>query len=67
MWRKLNAVVENKRLGKPIFKGFMADGAPANLNGIHIVYGTRDLTMKMVDKGWISFFHWTQSLDKHTK
>jgi hypothetical protein len=27
LWRKLNVVVEKKRLGTPIFKGFMADGA----------------------------------------
>jgi hypothetical protein len=26
VWRKLNTVVEKKRLGMPLFKGFMADG-----------------------------------------
>jgi hypothetical protein len=51
-WRKLNAVVEKKGLGTPVFKGFMADGVQANWNDAHIVYGTRDLTMKMVDKHW---------------
>ncbi len=25
LWRKLNVVVEKKRLGMPIFKGFMAN------------------------------------------
>jgi hypothetical protein len=50
MWRKLNAVVERKRLGTPTFKGFMGDGAQANWNVDHIVYGTRDPMVKMVDK-----------------
>jgi hypothetical protein len=59
MWSKLNTVVRKKRLGMPIFKGFMVDGAQANLNGIHIVYGMGNPTMKMVDKGWTFFFHWT--------
>jgi hypothetical protein len=26
MWRKLNIVVEKKRLGTPVFKGFTAGG-----------------------------------------
>jgi hypothetical protein len=30
LWRKLNVVVERKRLGMPIFKGFMANGAQVN-------------------------------------
>jgi len=59
MWSKLNTLVRKKRLGMPIFKGFMVDGAQANLNGIHIVYGMGNPTMKMVDKGWTFFFHWT--------
>jgi hypothetical protein len=30
LWRKLNALVEKKRLSMPIFKGFMAYNAQAN-------------------------------------
>jgi len=45
----------------------MADNAQVNWNVVHIVYGTKDPTMKMVDKERTCFFHWTQSFDKHTK
>jgi hypothetical protein len=30
LWNKLNVLVEKKRLGTPVFKGFMADNAQAN-------------------------------------
>jgi hypothetical protein len=30
LWKKLNMVVEKKRWGMPIFKGFMVDGVQAN-------------------------------------
>jgi hypothetical protein len=50
MWRKLNAIVEKKRLGMFIFKGFMADNAQANWNVVHIVYGIGDFTVEMIDK-----------------
>jgi hypothetical protein len=30
LWRKLNTMVEKKRMGTPMFKGFMADSAQAN-------------------------------------
>jgi len=46
----LNLVVEKKGLGPPVFKGFMANGVQANWNVVHIVYGTRDHMVKMVDK-----------------
>jgi hypothetical protein len=32
-----------------------------------LCYGVGDLTIKMVDKEWMCFFHWTQSFDRHTK
>ncbi len=67
LWRKLNIVVEKKGLGMHVFKGFMADGAQANWNDVCIVNGTKDPMVKMVDKKRTCFFHWTQSLDKHTK
>jgi hypothetical protein len=58
LWRKLNAIVQNKGLGTPISKGFMMNGAQANWNAVQIVYGTEDLTLKMVDKKRTCFFHW---------
>ncbi len=39
----------------------------ANLNVVQIVYGTKVPIVNMVNKEWTCFFHWTQSLDKHTK
>jgi hypothetical protein len=45
----------------------MANDAQSNWNVVHIVYGTRDPMVKMVDKKWMCFFYWTQSLDRHTK
>jgi hypothetical protein len=58
LWRKVNAIVQNKGLGMLVFNGFMTDGAQANWNAIQIVYGTRDHIMKMVDKNKTCFFHW---------
>jgi len=34
---------------------------------IEIIYGSRDPSIKMVDKEHTYLFHWIQSLDKHTK
>jgi hypothetical protein len=45
----------------------MVDNAQANWNVICIVYGTRDPTMKLNDKECTYLFHWTQSLNRHTK
>jgi hypothetical protein len=50
MWTKLNQVILKFSLANPNFKGFMADSAHANWNVVHIVYGSRDASMKMVDK-----------------
>ncbi len=30
LWRKLNIIIEKKRLGMLVFKGFMVDGAQTN-------------------------------------
>jgi hypothetical protein len=54
-------------LTKPNFKGFTVDNAHANWNVVHIVYGSRDASVKMVDKERTCLFHWTQLLDRHTK
>jgi hypothetical protein len=52
---------------KPNFKGFMVDNAQANWNIIKIVYGFRDPYGRMVDKECTHLFHWSHSLNKHTK
>jgi hypothetical protein len=67
MWTKLNEMMSKHRFPKPNFKGFMTDNAQANWNTIRIIYGYGDPSIKMVDKECTFLFHWTQSLDKHTK
>jgi hypothetical protein len=57
LWRKLNPIIEKKGLGTPIFKGFMANGGQTNWNVVHIIYGTKDPMVKMVNKKWTYFFH----------
>ncbi len=58
-WRKLNAIIFKKRLGMPIFKGFMANSAQANKNVILVIDGIGDPIIK------IFFFYKTQFLNKH--
>ncbi len=50
MWTKLNHMTLKFGLVNPNFKGFMADSAQANWNGLCFMYGSRDVSMKMVDK-----------------
>ena len=45
----------------------MADSAQANWNVVRIIYGSGDASKKMVDRERTCSFHWTQSLEKHTK
>jgi hypothetical protein len=65
MWKKLNETMLKHRFPKPNFKGFMVNNAQANWNVI--IYGSKDSSIKMVDKERTCLFHWTQPLDKHTK
>jgi len=51
----------------PKFKGFMADSAQANWNAMRIVYGNGNASVPIENKKRTCFFHWTQSLEKHTK
>jgi hypothetical protein len=67
MWTKLNEMMLKHMFPKPNFKGFMANIAQANWNAIKIVYSLKDPSFKMVDKEHACLFHWTQSLNKHTK
>ncbi len=67
MWTKLNETMLKHMFPKPNFKGFMVDSAQANWNMVRIVYGLGEPSIGMVDKEHTCLFHWTQSLDKHTK
>lgn len=66
-WNNLNAVVARHNVSNVQFKGFMADSAQANWNAIRIVYGSGDASIPMEDQERTCLFHWTQSLEKHTK
>jgi hypothetical protein len=67
VWNNLNAVMARHDIPNPNFKGFMADSAQANWNSIRVVYGSGDASVPMENKERTCLFHWTQSLEKHTK
>ena len=67
VWKNLNVVMARHSVWSINLKGFMADSALANWNTVHIIYGSGDATETMVDKEKTCLFHWTQSLEKHTK
>ncbi len=66
-WQKLNKVMVKNGVHNPNFKGFMANIVQVNWNAVWIVYGSGDPNELMVDRKWTCFFHWSQSLDIHTK
>jgi hypothetical protein len=57
MWTKLNDMMQKHNFPKLIFKGFMSDNAQANWNTMRIFYGSRDPSMKMIDKECTCLFH----------
>ncbi len=67
MWKKLNEMMLKHRFPKSNFKGFMIDSTQANWNTVKIVSGFGAPSIKMVDKEHNYLFHWSHSLDKHTK
>ncbi len=67
VWNNLNAVMARHDIPNPNFKGFMADSAQANWNSIRVVYGSGDASVPIENKERTCLFHWTQSLEKHTK
>lgn len=67
LWKNLNTVMARHGVPKVNFKGFMADSAQANWNAVRIIYGSGVASEIMQDKERTCLFHWTQSLDKHTK
>ena len=66
-WQNLNHVMARHGIPHPNFIGFMADSAQANWNAVRIVYGSGDPKVPMEGRERTCFFHWKQSLEKHTK
>jgi hypothetical protein len=66
-WTNLNSVLERHGVPETQFKGFMADSAQANWNAVRMVYGSGDILVPMKDRERTCLFHWTQSMEKHTK
>ncbi len=67
LWRKFKEAMLKHGGIKPNFKGFMAKNAEVNWNEVKIINGIKDPTVKKVDKENSCLFHYTYSLDKHTK
>ena len=66
-WNNLNHVMRRHGIPMPQFRGFMADSAQANWNAVRIVYGSGDPKVPIEGHERTCYFHWTQSLEKHTK
>jgi hypothetical protein len=67
LWKNLNDVIEKHGILESKLKGFMADSAQANWNAVRVIYGSGDATISMKDQERTCLFHWSQSLEKHTK
>jgi hypothetical protein len=67
LWKNLNAVLARHGVPETKFKEFMADSAQANWNAIRVIYGSGNVAIPMKDQKRTCLFHWTQSLEKHTK
>ncbi len=63
----LNKVMANTNVPNPNFKRFMAHSTYASQNAVRIIYDSGDPNKSMVDKKLTYFFHWSQSMDIHTK
>ena len=66
-WNNLNHVMRRHGIPMPQFRGFMANSAQANWNAVRIVYGSGDPKVPIKGRERTCYFHWTQSLEKHTK
>ena len=67
MWLSLISVMEKHGVRDVNFSGFMADNAQANFNAVRVVFGSGDKSVPMVGKERTCQFHWSQTLDCHTK
>jgi hypothetical protein len=45
----------------------MADSVQVQWNVVWVIYGSRDAAILMKDQETICVFHWTHSMEKHTK
>jgi hypothetical protein len=61
---KLNEMMFKNGFPKLNFKGLTTHKP---IGAIKIIYGYGDLFVRMVDKGYTFLFHWSHSLEKHTK
>jgi hypothetical protein len=66
-WKNLNVVMGKHGIALPYFKGFMADCAQANWNAVRVIYGSGDPSEPMLNRERTCLFHWSQSMEKHTK
>ena len=67
MWRSMLAIMEKHGILNVNFYGFMADSAQANFNAVREIFGSRDKSQPMENKERTCLFHWTMTLDRHTK
>ena len=63
----LNHVMARHGMLKPHFIGFMANSAQTHWNAMRIIYGSGDPKVPIDGRKRTCYFHWTQSLEKHTK
>jgi hypothetical protein len=64
LWQNLNHVMARHGTPHPTF---MADSAQANWIVVRIVYGSEHPKVRMEGREGTCYFHWKQSLEKHTK
>ena len=67
MWQSMVAVMEKHGVFDVNFCGFMADSAQANFNAVREIFGSGDKSQPMENKERTCLFHWTMTLDRHTK
>ena len=67
MWMSLIAVMEKHGVKDVNFARFMADSAQANFNAFREVFGSRDKSEPMLGRERTCQFHWSQTLERHTK
>ena len=67
MWMSLIAVMEKHGVKDVNFARFMADSVQANFNAVREVFGSGDKTEPMFGRERTCQFHWSQTLERHTK
>ena len=67
MWRSMLAVIEKHGILDANFCGFMTDSTQANVNAVREISGSGDKSQPMENKEKTCMFHWTMTLDRHTK